>query len=319
MIDSKTTSNTYDKSTLDEKFKEINDKLSDLTKSLSSCVTKTEHSIDVTNAINTALGTLPRHYVTYEELKIYLKDYITSDTMDAALTVSPNTVRMTPGEGLGLSFNDNNLSLYTVAPYIPPVASISVTPSTIEYDHDSTVHLTVDVDNLSKIKKLVVTGGTLVNIDVTEDLEITDIASNTEDTLYILAYTDEQDNTRESRCSTKITRRILYGSVEPTSDIFSTTEKFESYEGITLFETTNPSTITINQDEGEYGWIATPWPIKSFTDISINFPGGWQTSLEDRTLMYTLYDSPYSDGLQYYVYRTANTGIGTVTWKITNN
>lgn len=318
MIDSKTISNTYDKSTLDEKFQEINDKLSDLNKSLSSCVTQIKHDKDVSDAVNTALANLPKHYVTYEELKIYLKDYITSATLKNFISVDSDTVIMKQDYSLGLNYTDDIISLYTIPPYIEPTASIVVSPVMIELDHDSHVTLDITVDDMSKIKQMFITGGSFSNEDVTELMHLEDEASNTQQTTYTLTYISEKDTTKYTNCSTVIGKRVLYGDAEITAETFATMESMEAYSGVTEIRNNNPDTITIDQHDGKYGWIATPWKIKSFTDVSINLPGGWE-AMPDMSLKYTECDSPYSDGLPYYIYKTFNSGLGSVTWKITNN
>ena len=147
-------------------------------------------------------------------------------------------------------------------------------------------------------------------------MSIDDTPSNTEPTTYTLTYINDKDQVKSASCSTKINRRILYGNVKPTAETFSTIANMKAYAGNHILDDKNPVNITITQNEGQYGWIATPYKIKSFTDSSIGFPGGWQANTSDMSLKYTVYNSPYSDGLPYYVYRTSNFGIGTITWNI---
>lgn len=321
MIDSNNTNNTYDKSTLDAKFKELNDKLSDLTKSLSLCVTKTESDKNISDAVVTSLSNLPKYYVTYKELMIYLKDYLTRDTIGDIFEVSKETVVMKQDSELGLDLQDNKLSLRVISPYIAPIASLSINPDNVEYGQDyasTPVTVSVTVDDISKIKSMFITDdkGHFLNEDVTETMSIEDTPSNTEPTTYTLTYINDKDQVKSASCSTKINRRILYGNVKPTAETFSTIANMKAYAGNHILDDKNPVNITITQNEGQYGWIATPYKIKSFTDSSIGFPGGWQANTSDMSLKYTVYNSPYSDGLPYYVYRTSNFGIGTITWNI---
>ena len=315
-MNSDNTSNTYDKSTLDAKFEAITDKLSEIKQSLSSCVTKSQHDKDIKTSVNNALANLPKHYVTYEELLVYLKDYVTEESIVDILQISEDTVTMINNCQLGLQKTDDKLSLFVVPPYVAPTASISVNPQNIEYGQDSNVTLVASVSDANKIKSLLISGGNLLNEDVTSTRTATDIASNTQPTNYILQYTNDKDQTNTASCSTIITKRILYGNVEPTASIFSSIESMKAYGGNYLLTTSNPRSISITQSSGQYGWIATPWKINSFTDASINLPGGWVSNVSDGTLSYTQYTSPYGDGQPYYVYRTSNTNLGTINWNI---
>lgn len=72
----------------------------------------------------------------------------------------------------------------------------------------------------------------------------------------------------------------------------------------------NPSkTITIEQNDGEYGYFACPKEFDViFTDVSTNLQGGWS---KIDTFEY------YSFNTVYQIYRTDNAGLGYVKWNVT--
>lgn len=68
--------------------------------------------------------------------------------------------------------------------------------------------------------------------------------------------------------------------------------------------------ITINQEEGEYAYFACPSEYESnicFRDNSTGLVGGWQV-IERKPF--------YSMNIQYTIFRTRHSGLGTIKWKI---
>lgn len=67
--------------------------------------------------------------------------------------------------------------------------------------------------------------------------------------------------------------------------------------------------ITITQPTGYYAWFAYPKSAELiFTDVDTGIAGGWK-KIGNFT--------KYSLGIEYQTYRTVNSGLGSVTWRIT--
>lgn len=245
---------------------------------------------------------IPSYFITERELEIKLKDFYNN----VNVTLDKTPVIMTDNGNLNLTYN--NLGEISLNVYSAPKASIDISPRSVEYGQKYTpypaeISVEVSQQDLNNIQKMTIGGGNIFE-DVTTTLRTFDYINTTSPSEYTLTYESKNGQSNTASVTTVVTRRVLYGSTEPTA------ENFFDYDG-DVYQSTgqNPNTITITQNEGEYGYIASPYKVSQFIDREIGLPGGWLES-------YTIFDSPYDDGLSYYVYRTRHSGLGNVTWEV---
>ena len=268
------------------------------------------------------LTEIPSYYITEEELDLILKEYKQSidqlqekvenmqeivENISAYIDDTP--VTMVNNGQLSLTKTANDKIGLKVEIYKEPIARISINPTTIEYDRDylpnpAIITISASLEDRQRMKSMRITGGNLFNEDVQSLQSITDVVSNTIPTIYKLIYVTDRDVTKTQSVETTITRRVLYGSTKPTI------ENFFSYPyNVKQIVDSNPQVITTIQNDREYCYFATPIKVTSFTDTEVGLPGGW---IEEPEIMI----SPYSDGKPYYIYKTKNHSLGTITWQI---
>lgn len=94
----------------------------------------------------------------------------------------------------------------------------------------------------------------------------------------------------------------VYGTEEPDVSNFSDMQRF------ILTSNNINKTITIEQNNGKYGYFACPSTIiPVFFDNSTNLSGGWGKIGTQRF---------YNAGIEYSIYKTENDGLGNVTWTV---
>lgn len=201
---------------------------------------------------------------------------------------------------LALTVGENNK--LAIAEFEP----INITWPTIqmlEYDKgDTEISIPLTIQNKQRLTSLVISAssGVIPSFNWETDTITANIKNNTNVTFYI-DYKDGKTLMTES-FKQEWGYAYCYGITQITEENFDRFKKG-------LENKFNNKEITINQTNNTYGWFAYPKNISiEFSDKATGLSGGWEKA---GTFM------KYNSNIEYQVYKTEQSGLGSVTWKIT--
>lgn len=209
-----------------------------------------------------------------------------------------------------LFINKTSDGVLFIDQYNKLTGTLYISKSSIEYDsenQDITISCTLS-NGLISSNTAVLSGSNLpskIELHESGTFGTVTVNKNT-NTSWTMTLNDGADTKNEQLKASLTWKYVyMYGKTQPSGS------NFYDSSHIRILATTKPSTnITINQADGEYAYFTLPasWGTPKFTDISIGLEGGWSKIGS--------FTSPYSNSLVYDVYRTVNSGLGNITWKI---
>lgn len=223
--------------------------------------------------------------------------------LDAAVD-SSSVVKVNDDLSLVLEVKDDKIALKQ---YEPLTINL-IQPEMLEYDSGNTnVVIDMEIFGYEKLRvtdfRVTASGNSIPEPRLTERKIYVYIFNNTK--TYI--YADYSDENRIHYTSSTVQDWgyiYAYGAGAYSINSSNIHDFRHSIEN-----TFSEKTITLNIQDGQYGWFAYPANVKlSFMDVDNGMSGGWKKHSK-----FTL----YSRGIEYQVYRTENMGLGKTTWKLT--
>lgn len=174
--------------------------------------------------------------------------------------------------------------------------------SDIEFDSDiENIQFPIFVYGSSENKNIYVTTTAGDEATVTDDMKwVKSTIHKNLDTDFLIVYSDEHTEGYVHHIQ-KYGYAMLFSNTEITENNFFNVNRYVS-------STTCAGTISITQEDDEYGWFACPsmyHPL--FTDYMTGLVGGWK---KIRTFI------AYSEYVSYDLWRTETAGLGNIIWTI---